>query len=404
MFGLAIYSGANTATPPTGVTAIETAAGLQMRTYQRVAQTGDGQSWAFTTSISSRMTLSCLEVAGVDTANPIDNHGSANFSGQTNISTPSVTPANSGDLPIAFFGNSQSSSYTGTPNWTQDIDYTTHAEYAYTEHGPIAGTGAVQATATLGASGIGGAAIVLLKAASSTPTPSPTPSPTPTPDVLWQAGTAGKDSWVKAQTHQCGTPVASGTSFTFNLKYTETDCDQTPPGRNQANPDTGGGWMLLPLGKQYTWTFHYIDGTTSDAAPGMGSDSYAPSLIFQIHGNSSGGCGNPTVNLGFMNNSSGQQEWYFEIVQFDGHPLWTGTYTPQETDDWKIVVNLAESGGGSTSLYRNGSLVYSGSSQSTACSTVTFWNFGPYKWPWESRSTGMTEINATINDMTLTTP
>lgn len=260
-----------------------------------------------------------------------------------------------------------------------------------------AGLTPVQASVTLGAAGYGGTALVLVKPAPATPTPSPTPNP----NVLWQAGASDKDAWIDANTFQCGSPVASGTSFTMNLQKTGNTC-----GRNQAEPESsvGAGWYLLTLGKQYTWTFHYIDGTTSDAAPGMGSDSYAPSLIFQIHGSSAGGCGNPTVNLGFMNNSSGVQEWYFEIVQFDGHPLWTGSYTPQETDDWKIVAKVAESGGGYTQLWRNGTEVYSGTSQSTACSTEMWWNFGPYKWPWESRSTGMTEVNATIQNMTLTTP
>ncbi len=86
--------------------------------------------------------------------------------------------------------------------------------------------------------------------------------------------------------------------------------------------------------------------------------------------------------------------------------MWTGTYTPGETDSFKIVARISEGSTGLTQLYRNGSLVASVSGANYHNSSGNpWWNFGPYKWRWELSGGGgstMTKINATINNMTLT--
>lgn len=176
VFGVGLYPGANTTTAPAGVTTIDAAANSQMRTYYRVAQSGDGTTWAFTASASSYLTVACYEVAGEDPNAPIDAHGSQNVSNSTTFTTPSVTPVTSGDLPLAFFGDSQSGTFSNlTTGFTADQTQGAGAFDMLAAHGAIAGTGAQQASVTIGAAGYGGTALLLLKPSGATPTPSPPP-------------------------------------------------------------------------------------------------------------------------------------------------------------------------------------------------------------------------------------
>ena len=204
-----------------------------------------------------------------------------------------------------------------------------------------------------------------------------------------------------ANTYQCGNPVQSGASFSFNLVQNGTNC-----GRNQANPvDASGNMIRLTDGAQYTWTFHYVDGTQTGAAPGMGFDADARSLILQVHPN---GGGNACFQLGFNNGGivGAPQQWY---LQNCSGTIWQGSYKPGEQDDWKIVMIVSQTSTGHVWLYRNGVKVadVAGATYSNASGGIgdPWFNFGPYKWRWEQANGGgstMTVVNATINNLTLT--
>ena len=234
-----------------------------------------------------------------------------------------------------------------------------------------------------------------------TPTAAPTATPAPTGNIVWQAGNAALGHWVTSNTYQCGNPVNNGTSFTFNLQQNGTNC-----GRNQASPtDASGNLFRLQDGRQYTWTFHYIDGTPSGTAPGMGYDRDARSLIFQVHPYGGGG---PCVGLAFYNGGVVGQAQQWLLTSCSGN-VWSGSYTPGEQDDWKIVMVPSQTASGILKLYRNGTLVANingANYNNTGGGTGNpWWNFGPYKWRWELPSGGgssLTQVNATINNMTLT--
>jgi hypothetical protein len=275
------------------------------------------------------------------------------------------------------------------------------------------------------------------------PTTAPTTAPTSAPTapavpsgsgtVVWQAGSATLGKWQDATTFQCGSPVQSGSSFTFALAQGPApgggDC-----GRNQAQPlSSSGGLSQVVPGNTYEWAFTYIDGTPSDGAPGMGLDCHsgkscgdgdtsgcpgtncadgdARSTVWQIHGD--GESNTPCTTLGFANGSNGvssPQVWSFMDCGTSGGGNaaieWSGAYTPQETDNWVIVVNIESTATGSVQLYRNGTLVYSKSNIQTYTDSPSgnpWWNFGIYKWIWETQpnDSSMSAVNDTVNGMTV---
>lgn len=218
--------------------------------------------------------------------------------------------------------------------------------------------------------------------------------------VVWQAGTS-LGHWVRSNTYQCGTPVNSGATFSFNLVRNGTSC-----GRNQASPtDSSGNLSRLTDGVQYAWTFHYSDHTPSGGSPGMGYDRDARSLIFQVHPYGGGG---PCVGLAFWNGGVVGQPQKWLLTSCSGN-VWSGTYTPGEQDNFKIVMTPSQGSAGRLMLYRNGALVanISGANYNNTGggNGGPWWNFGPYKWRWELANGGgssMTQVNATISNMTLT--
>ena len=250
---------------------------------------------------------------------------------------------------------------------------------------------------------------------------------------MWEAGSATLGKWENASTYQCGSPSVSGASFAFNLSQGAAPgggyC-----GRNQAQPlNSSGGLSQLTPGQTYTWTFTYVDGTVSGAAPGMGQDCRASeacgdgvtagcpgtacpgdarSTVWQIHGD--GETNSPCTTLGFANGSNGvssPQVWAFYDCGTGSSPIieWTGSYTPQETDTWKITVNISDTNTGSVLLYRNGTLVYSNINISTYTDSPSgspWWNVGPYKWIWENspNDSAMSSVNMTINNLLVETP
>jgi Concanavalin A-like lectin/glucanases superfamily len=230
--------------------------------------------------------------------------------------------------------------------------------------------------------------------------PTPAPAPAPAGTVVWKAGDPSLGKWAVSNTYQCGTPVNTGSSFTFNLVQNGTNC-----GRNQASPNDSSGMSRLTDGQTYTWTFHYIDGKPDGSAPGMGYDVDARSLIWQIHPYAGG---NPCVGLDFDNGGVVGQPQQWSIGNCSGN-VWRGSYKPGEQDDWKIVILISQTASGHLQLYRNGVKVADafGATYSNANGGTgnPWWNFGPYKWRWELPGGGgsnMTQVNATIDNMVLT--
>ena len=175
-------------------------------------------------------------------------------------------------------------------------------------------------------------------------------------------------------------------------------------GRNQANPidPSTGNISRLNYGQQYTWTFHYIDGTPS-GGPGMGYDRDARSLIWQIAPYATGStCTQFWLdNGGYVGNP---EQWDFKVC---GNTVWSGPYKAGEQDDFKIVVVPSESSSGKVTVYRNGVKMgeYDGPNV-VGSSGTPWWNFGPYKWIWESspNDSSMKTVGATFQNMTLTSP
>jgi hypothetical protein len=290
----------------------------------------------------------------------------------------------------------------------------TNSSTAYTGSKPFAneqvsvvGTGSYSA-------GITATNVTQSTSSTATPTPAPVTTAAPTTgNVIWKAGDPTLGKWIVGNTYQCGTPVNTGSTFTFNLVKNGTNC-----GRNQMLPVTSSGsTVYLTDGKTYTWSFHYVDGKPDGTGPGMGQDtgSDPESLIWQIHGNTEPDT--PCTSLNFLNGSyySGSlgagQQWGFMTCS---GVHWYGKYTPGEVDDFKIVATIANADiasetYGDTKLYRNGVLVMDTKGpnyhHSTSSPARSWFNFGPYKWRWELANGGgssMSNVNATIENMVVT--
>ncbi|MGZ3575283.1 MAG: hypothetical protein ACXVA3_08385 [Vulcanimicrobiaceae bacterium] len=233
--------------------------------------------------------------------------------------------------------------------------------------------------------------------APSTPSPVSTSTPQPTSGtVVWKAGDPNLGQRITANTYQCGNPVDNGTQFTFNLVKSGTSC-----GRNQANPtDSSGNMVRLADGKTYTWTFQYVDGKPDGSAPGMGYDTDARAILWQI--NPYGQPGNHCTDLHFSNGGTIGTAQIWNLSHCNGI-VWTGSYKPGEVDNFKIVVTISQTSSGHLTLYRNGTQVASVAGPAySGGSGYPWWNFGPYKYTWEAVNTGMAVVNATFNNMVLT--
>lgn len=212
--------------------------------------------------------------------------------------------------------------------------------------------------------------------------------------VVWKAGTS---NWKPSTSGQCGTPVLAGTTFTFALAIDGTNCI-----RNQVDPlDPDGSTLLLTNGRVYTWTWHETDGPP----PGMGPDADARSLVWQIHGYIERD--SPCTGLTFINGPdqvSKPQLWGFSTC---AGLVWSGAYTPGESDDWKVVALISSSSDGWTELWRNGRLQghWKGANFHNSATNQAWFNFGPYKYRWSLAAAGgssMSSVAQTISGMALT--
>jgi hypothetical protein len=87
--------------------------------------------------------------------------------------------------------------------------------------------------------------------------------------------------------------------------------------------------------------------------------------------------------------------------------VWTKAYTPQEVDNFKIVMLVSDTSSGSIHLYDNGvdQGTFTGPNYGTGGTGGPWFNFGPYKSQWEGTTqSSMSVVNATLNNMTVTTP
>lgn len=226
------------------------------------------------------------------------------------------------------------------------------------------------------------------------------PQSTTSSTTVWRAGDSILGKWTISNSNQCGYPANSSTTFSFTLNRSGTSC-----GRNQANPTNSDGSLVrLTEGTTYTWTFNYYDGKPSTHVIGMGVDSDARSLIWQIHGYLENDP--PCTQLMFVNgsnNAGGPQRWGLQTC---AGLVWTGSYTPGESDSFKIVAHISRYSSGYTQLYRNGALVASVNGANYHNSSGNpWWNFGPYKWRWMLSGGGgsnLYQVNATITNMLLT--
>jgi hypothetical protein len=253
--------------------------------------------------------------------------------------------------------------------------------------------------------------------ASTVPVVSPMPTParraplrstptrttrTATGTIIWKAGDPVLGNWAVSNTYQCGTPVNTGATFTFNLIRNGTNC-----GRNQATPLHNANpneMFFLADGSTFTWEFDYIDGTPTGAAPGMGLDTDARSLIWQIHGYNEQG--SPCTGLTFMNGPDGVSSPQMWGLGDCSGTVWVGTYKPGERDHFKIVAKISTGSTGFIEIYRDGVFQahHDGANYHNSQGNP-WWNFGPYKWRWELAGGGgsnMTQVNATINNMVVT--
>src|SRR5271166_1789671 len=110
------YAYNGTFTPPAGLTADDSSlsATISMRTFHRVVQSGDGQTWTFTLGTSGNGGLIAYEVPGT-----LDVHNITTTTG----SDPSITTTVNGELVIAG-GIARDAGAGGSVSWTLGSGYT----------------------------------------------------------------------------------------------------------------------------------------------------------------------------------------------------------------------------------------------------------------------------------------
>jgi hypothetical protein len=141
----------------------------------------------------------------------------------------------------------------------------------------------------------------------------------------------------------------------------------------------------------------------------MGPDNDARQVIAQLHGNVQ--TSSPCTGLTFINgpnNLSKPQMYGFTTC---AGIVWSGAYTPGETDQWKIRLAPSMGSDGWTELYRNGLLQghWDGANYCCTKTNQSWFNFGeyPYRWgvsPPQGGGSSMTTKTQRFTDFVITTP
>lgn len=176
---------ANTYTPPSGWTRIDSNTGHTYATYQaftHVVAAGESNSYIFKPAAAQRehvwIAADVANAGGVDTAK------NAYISSGRTWTTPAATPSNSADIALALqLPLTRGVTWTDAPGWTRGM---TAAEWnGESLYAQLSSTSAVSESSTSSTAASGYSAIVLLQptagsSATVTPTPSAAPSAAPT--------------------------------------------------------------------------------------------------------------------------------------------------------------------------------------------------------------------------------
>lgn len=157
-----IYPVGTAFTPPNGLTALDTSATKITQTYYRVVQPGDGSTWS-TACPTGYVSMCVWEVTGQNASAPIDQHSVASDGSGTVATTPSLTPSQSNDLPLAVFVNGTTATYSAlTTGYTTDASTSATVLPAVFAHGPATSTTATSASLTWSTSVTWDAALILI--------------------------------------------------------------------------------------------------------------------------------------------------------------------------------------------------------------------------------------------------
>jgi outer membrane protein assembly factor BamB len=189
---------ANTYTAPPGWSAADqnSAAYATYQVFSHVVAAGEANRYVFTPAAAQRVqSWIGVDVAG---ASAVDKSANRFISNSTAYTTPQVTPAQPGDLAVAF----NLPMTTSSPTWTNPSGWTLGTGPTSTWKGEAlfqssASTSAISESATFSVAASGFAGIVLIKPSGSvtppTATPAPPPTPTPTPNGSADWSTMGFD-------------------------------------------------------------------------------------------------------------------------------------------------------------------------------------------------------------------
>lgn len=172
----------NTYTAPAGwsVTDQKSAVYATYQVFWHVVGGGEGNRYVFTPAVAQRV----QDWIGVDITNATSIDKSANqfISNGTLYATPQLTPAQSGDLAVAF----NLPMTTSSPSWTNPSAWIlgTGPTSAWRGEGlfqSLPATSTISESATLSSAASGFAGIVLVSSSGTVSPPTATPAPTPTP-------------------------------------------------------------------------------------------------------------------------------------------------------------------------------------------------------------------------------
>lgn len=163
--------------PPKGWTMFDSDTSISGFTYQgfyHVVGTGEANSYAFAPSSATRHHQWFLaEYKNVNATNPIDAHGFTPISSSTTWTTPSLTPNQANDLPVAallgFDCCNNGYSWTNSNGWSQDLGLASSSAWSGNLiHGPLSTLSAVSDVAVAPVAMNGDSVLALLCPAAAT--------------------------------------------------------------------------------------------------------------------------------------------------------------------------------------------------------------------------------------------